>query len=63
MISIGAMADPTSLMLDDMIAVVDEGFSDGVTFIPRTGLEDEYARQRSMTGWFHRAVVRSLPFV
>ena len=49
------MPDHISLMLDSMIAAVDDGFSyDGIVSIPEIGLED------ARYGWLDDRLVRPL---
>lgn len=57
------MSNRTSLVLDNMIAVVDEGFSyDGVVSVPETGLEDVWYRG-DLASWLDDGVVRPLLFL
>ena len=55
------MVNHVSHMLDDMIAVVDEGFSyDGIVSIPQTGLEDVEYRRSGMGDLLRGSVVGHL---
>ena len=48
-----------SIMMDSMIAAVDDGFSyDGIVSIPETGLEDWH--RHDLVGWLNAGVVRPL---